>query len=321
MNTTSRFENTGMSFDIIGDIHGHARSLERLLERLGYQPVDGVWQQEGRRVLFLGDYIDRGPHPRETLGLVRAMVEAGHAKALMGNHELNAVAYHTRNAQGEPLREHSEGNTRQHSATLKAFAGREDEWAGWIEWFKSLPFFIEEAELRAVHACWCERSIELLRHRSLHDMEFLLLATERETDECEALEMLLKGPEVNISRFGFQIQADRLRDELRVKWWGYTAPSYLLADISIQPGVMVPEVRIEASELSGIPNLALGGTPVFFGHYGMDHNGPIVPVEEGICCLDYGLGKGGSLVAYRWDGEKVLDPSRFVVQSELPCTI
>jgi hypothetical protein len=95
----------------------------------------------------------------------------------------------------------------------------------------------------------------------------------------------------------------------------------LLADISIQPGVIVPAVRIDASELEGIPNLDLGGKPVFFGHYAMDHNGPIAPLDDGICCLDYGLGKGGFLVAYRWDGEKVLDPSRFVVQPELPCAI
>lgn len=319
MNTSSRFKNSGI--DLIGDLHGHVRTLERLLQRLGYKPVDGVWMQEGRRVLFLGDYIDRGPHPRETLELVRAMVDAGHAQALMGNHELNAVAYHTRNARGEPLRAHSEGNTRQHIGTLNAFVGREDEWAGWIEWFKGLPFFIEEPELRAVHACWCERSIALVRHQSLHDMEFLLLATERETEECEALEMLLKGPEFNVSRFGFQVQADRPRDELRVKWWGYTADSYLLPDISIQPGVKLPTIRrIEASELKRIPNLDLGGKPVFFGHYAVDHNGPIAPLDEGICCLDYGLGKGGALVAYRWDSEKVLDPFKFVVQPELACT-
>lgn len=148
----------GVNYDIIGDIHGHFHTLESLLGKLGYTRAGGLWGHQTRRALFLGDYIDRGPMPRETLGLVRAMVDAGHAHALMGNHELNAVAYHTYNTAGEPLRRHSDENTHQHRATLDAFSGRPGEWAGWLEWFKGLPFFFEEPGIRAVHACGCART-------------------------------------------------------------------------------------------------------------------------------------------------------------------
>jgi len=307
-----------MKFDIIGDIHGRFQTLERLLAKLGYASDGGVWKHEDRRALFLGDYIDRGSRPRETLQLIRAMVDAGHAVAIMGNHEFNAVAYHTLDSRGEPLREHNSRNQKQHQATLDAFSGRAAEWAGWIDWFKELPFFYEEPGLRAVHACWCAESVERVRRRSLRDMDFLLRANEKETEEWEALEMLLKGPEINISRFGLQVHApgDRLRNEMRVRWWGYDAPSYALPEISMPPGAVLGEQRVGHSEVRHLPNLSAGGPPVFFGHYKMSPQSGFAPVDRGLCCLDYGAGSGGALVAYRWDGGPELEADRFVAEPD-----
>ena len=70
-------------YDIIGDIHGHASALEALLLKMNYKEVNGVWQHPGRRVIFVGDYIDRGPAIRETLHIVRSMTENDKAIALM----------------------------------------------------------------------------------------------------------------------------------------------------------------------------------------------------------------------------------------------
>ena len=67
-------------YDIIGDIHGHADELQALLEILGYQQGS---HPEGRKVIFLGDYIDRGPKIREVLETVRGMVDAGQALAIL----------------------------------------------------------------------------------------------------------------------------------------------------------------------------------------------------------------------------------------------
>jgi predicted MPP superfamily phosphohydrolase len=53
-------------------------------------------------VLFLGDYLDRGPEIPAGLRLVSALVEAGEAVALMGNHEFNSVALDHR-VNGRPL--------------------------------------------------------------------------------------------------------------------------------------------------------------------------------------------------------------------------
>ena len=73
--------------DFIGDIHGHADVLEQLLTKLGYSKCNGAYSHPTRKVLFVGDYVDRGPKIRETLQIVRGMVESGNAIALMGNHE------------------------------------------------------------------------------------------------------------------------------------------------------------------------------------------------------------------------------------------
>ena len=75
-------------YDLIGDIHGHADELKRLLSELGYQKRLGVWRHTSRRAVFVGDLIDRGPQQREVINVVRSMVEGDAALICMGNHEI-----------------------------------------------------------------------------------------------------------------------------------------------------------------------------------------------------------------------------------------
>lgn len=98
-----------MDYDIIGDIHGHADALCALLAKLGYQKRAGEFRHPERQAIFVGDFIDRGPQQLETVQLVRRMVDAGNALAIMGNHELNAIAWYLPDpeAPGEFLRTHA----------------------------------------------------------------------------------------------------------------------------------------------------------------------------------------------------------------------
>lgn len=85
-----------MGFDVIGDIHGEADKLEALLHKLGYVHTGLGWvPPQDRHAIFLGDLIDRGPHQVKVVHLVRSMIEAGHARSVMGNHEFNAIGYAT----------------------------------------------------------------------------------------------------------------------------------------------------------------------------------------------------------------------------------
>jgi protein phosphatase len=82
-------------FDIIGDIHGCCDELEELLGRLGYALSDGersfYAHPQGRRAIFLGDLVDRGPRILDTLRLVRNMVQAGSALCVPGNHDMKLL--------------------------------------------------------------------------------------------------------------------------------------------------------------------------------------------------------------------------------------
>ena len=108
-------------YDLIGDIHGYATELKALLEKLGYREANGVWQHPDRKVIFLGDFVDRGPEQVETVEIGRNMVENGQALAVMGNHELNAVAWATEDPEqpGQYLRPHTTKNLKQHKEFLE----------------------------------------------------------------------------------------------------------------------------------------------------------------------------------------------------------
>jgi protein phosphatase len=80
-------------FDIIGDVHGCFDELRELFARLGYDVTEApgagyvVKPPQGRKALFLGDLVDRGPKTPQVLGLVMGMVEAGSALCVPGNHD------------------------------------------------------------------------------------------------------------------------------------------------------------------------------------------------------------------------------------------
>lgn len=298
-------------WDIIGDIHGQMAKLEGLLDLLGYEKFHGAYRHPERRVLFLGDYIDRGPAIDGVLRTVRAMVGAGEAIALMGNHELNALHYHRRGPDDQPLRPHTQDKRHQHAATLDQFDGRKDEWKDWLCWFAQLPLYFETDGFRAVHACWSSAHIADIRGRSLQDDAFVAAASDKSCAEGRALEILLKGPELELPHgLTFTDKDGRERNSMRVRWWGLAERDHTYASLVMPPGAPAPEGSIAREALAGFPNYPTDEKPVFCGHYWLPHGRDIAPLAANIVCLDYSAGKEGSLVACRWNG--TLQTSHFV---------
>jgi polynucleotide kinase-phosphatase len=80
--------------DIIGDVHGCYDELAELLTKLGYQNNTTIWAHpEGRKAVFVGDLVDRGPKTPEVLKLVMGMTATGNAYCVPGNHDIKLVRW------------------------------------------------------------------------------------------------------------------------------------------------------------------------------------------------------------------------------------
>ncbi|MDB6174129.1 MAG: hypothetical protein JWL59_3440 [Chthoniobacteraceae bacterium] len=301
-------------YDIIGDIHGYGGPLKELLVRLGYEERDGCYRHTGRTAIFLGDFIDRGPEIPEVLRLIRAMVENGAALAVMGNHEYNAICFHTQDKHGGHLRSHTEDNgknVRQHQATLTQFVERPEEWAGYLAWFRTLPLYLDLSGLRIVHACWDAEQISQLGSMRLTD-ELLFKAAEPASPEGKAIDILLKGKELSLPEEStFTDKEGIVRKQIRVKWWlgaeKQTYRSLSLPDSEDAPRISVP-VHHHAEIGNAYPQ---SDPPVFVGHYWLPPKRPEA-LASNVACVDYSIAQaGGLLVAYSWDGEDKIDREKF----------
>jgi hypothetical protein len=147
-------DNRTSGYEIIGDIYGHTDALTALLSDLGYSQHRRGYRHADRKVVFVGDFVDRGPAIGEVIEIARAMVDAGDALAVMGNHEYNAIAFHTAvpGRSGRYFRDHSIKNCDQHKQTLYQLSCGELNDA--VAWFKTLPVAIDVGGFRVAHASW-----------------------------------------------------------------------------------------------------------------------------------------------------------------------
>jgi hypothetical protein len=300
-------------FDFIGDIHGHAEELEELLQRLGYLKVDNFYAHPTRKVLFVGDYIDRGPKIRETLKIVKSMVDNNAAIALMGNHEYNALCFHFQETAGGHLRKHLISNIIQHYETLKQFQNRQSEYEMYLEWFKTLPVFYEVDNFRAVHACWDDHHINFLKKTLINNRftdDLIYQSVKKGTKLNIAIEETLKGKEMRLPKgLSFLDKDGTIRTRTRIKWWeDLSRINYKM--LSLGDIENLPDEEIDSSALESTYFYPREERPVFFGHYWL--RGEPTLHRENICCLDYSVAKGGHLLAYRFDDEAILNKDKML---------
>ncbi len=296
-------------YDIIGDIHGHADELEQLLQKMGYRKSSGTYAHpDKRKAIFVGDYIDRGPKIREALHIVKNMCDAGEAEAVMGNHEFNALGFHTPDTKnGGYFRKHTPKNIDQHLQTLRAFKHFQSEWDDFLEWFKTLPLYLDLEPFRVVHACWDEENIQWLENN--YDgisTEFLREANKKddkdETDKTpyNVIDETLKGKEQPLPEgITFKDKDGNVRNACRIRWW--TAPDQRKTYSDV---LMHCPAGVASQEIGGEPfHCYIHNKSVFFGHYwlrglpGLNNSNAV--------CLDYSVARDGILVAYRWDGPEL----------------
>ena len=308
-------------YDIIGDIHGYADKLHDLLEKMGYRKTDGVFSHPFRKVIFVGDFIDRGPQQKEVLNTAMSMVNNHKALAVMGNHELNALAYHTldpNTPKDEPerhLRWRTKKSTKQHQAFIDAYGTdpKNPELSQVLDFFYSLPLWLELDGLRIVHACWHAESItylaSLLNENNTLTKELLVAGIPPGSPEHDAIELILKGPETRLPDGGHHTDKDGTqRSRVRLAWW--MPPSTSWSAVTRPPNIITGpygDTRVPAETGLGY---SLESPPVLFGHYWL--SGQPAPLGPNVACLDYSVAKGEKLCAYRWSGESVLSEKNFV---------
>ncbi len=307
MNTTTK------PYDIIGDIHGYAHILEALLRKLGYEKSAGTWRHPaGRKVIFLGDFIDRGPSIPQVLRTVKAMVDAGEALAIMGNHEYNALLYHTPGKNGDSLRPRVPKNVNLHATTLAQFWDHRDEWEGYLTWFATLPLWLDLGGFRAVHANWDDRLVSGNSEWQFLKGDFLHRSVIKKSPEFEHCETLLKGGETDLPEGSFFTDKENtVRTKMRLRWWlpakGRTYHQLCMPESAIIPHEVVPE-----SVHALCPGYPSEAPPLFFGHYWLPFSEKTELIAPNLACLDFSVAKNGALVAYRWDGEQILDACKMV---------
>lgn len=307
-------------YDIIGDVHGCASALERLLEQLGYRKTGGVWQHRQRMVIFLGDIIDRGPQIRESLEIVRLMVEGGYAHCIMGNHEYYALAWHTAAPVGsrQPfVREHSPRHAGIWQATARAFAEHPHEWQDYLGWFARRPLFLDGTSFRVVHACWDKELIEGVRQRfggGEVDQAFIQASAEHGSFEHRVCNRLLRG--INLMLPGGQKMAGQdglTRSTYRARFWQEEQAPRTYAELAFQPDPMPENIasqRLPKGFYQQLVQHQASDPMLFVGHYW--RAGEPALISPNLACLDYSAVNGGRLVAYRLDDETRLLPEKFV---------
>ncbi len=307
----------GRGYDLIGDVHGCAHALGRLLDGLGYRLQGGVWRHPRRQAIFLGDIIDRGPHIREALHLVHDMVDHQQAHCIMGNHEFNALGWYMRAPPGsgrEFVRDRSPRFARLLQETFQQFEHHAAEWQAFRDWFYELPLYLETERFRAVHACWDADVIARLQpflNEGRINPALLREAGLPGSFICLALDRLLRGTDMPLPH-GMTLTSEEgfVRTFFRTKFWEENPQTY--GDVVFQPGGL-PE---HAARLPLSPQqksrLFLYGPDeplLFVGHYW--RRGQPGPLRDNLACLDYSAVKKGKLVAYRLDQETRLDPAKF----------
>jgi hypothetical protein len=280
-------------YDIIGDVHGHAGLLQKLLISLGYiRGQSGFSHPDKRQAVFVGDLINRGPDTTGTLKIVRDMHLHGNAQVTLGNHEWRLIQEVVKNGYPE-------------NKALEPF----------IPWIRSWPLFLDFPTFRVVHAAWHFSSIALLENKHGNDDQFIHKTLQKGSDYQKAVQRILYGLKVRLpkeiemkDRFGMA------RTKGRIQWWK-DPQGQSFADYLLSPMYPAPSDRYPApDEVRDVEPYSFPEKPVFTGHYCVPPNIP--KVNEQVVCVDGCVTCDKKLWAYSFNHEAKPERQNLVSISE-----
>ncbi len=301
-------------YDIIGDVHGYADQLRDLLKKMGYKLVNDCFTHPTRKAVFVGDFINRGPKIRETIILIRKMVEAGTAFAILGNHEMYAILYYLRDTEGKYYKKRIPKYQLQINQTLAEFVTCIEEFKSHLKWFRTLPMFLDFGTIRVVHACWKDRNIKELQSALTEPKISKTILREialNETPFSQSFWETCKGIDFQVPRNLLIFDDDgRPHRSFRMKWWDNPVGK-TFKEIALESRFELPAYTIPPEIVNFRSPYPENDPIVFFGHYSLVDGFGIL--KDNVCCVDSGVSRTGKLLAYRWEGELKLKKSNFVM--------
>jgi len=282
---------------------------------MGYSKTASGYAHPERKAVFVGDFVNRGPEIRQTIQIIRKMTEEGHAYAILGNHEVNALLYHLKDPNKKPLLKKESKRALTVVQTLRQFSKLPDEWKDHRRWMRTLPFFLDLGEIRIVHACWTDENIGIL-NRNLPEGKipkavFRNLILDPKSELSQSILQTTRGIH-HILPPDIRIFDNRRRNHhfYRIRWWE-EGNGLTFQQFSFESKFRLPNYTIPPEILPKIQPYPEDAPPVIFGHYSRG-NGSLL-IRDNLCCVDGCIMGKGRLVAYRWDGEKALDASKLMI--------
>lgn len=143
--------------DIVGDVHGQFEAFQNLLHYLEYHP-DGKHPQ-GRKLVFVGDLVDRGPDSPAMLDWFANAQKHYGAMMVLGNHELNILNKEAKDGTGWFF--HHRACKDEHNYAPWQLAKEYDK-QRYLQLLNQQPIVLQRDDLRIVHAAWLPEQIAKL---------------------------------------------------------------------------------------------------------------------------------------------------------------
>ncbi len=293
-------------WDIIGDIHGDAVTLQKLLQHLGYS--NGV-HPEGRQLLSLGDVINRGHGQREVITLVKEWMP----ERIKGNHELSLERYLYRTANGY-LRPHTPANAKYHAKFFEEIPLGSDALKDVLDLIKTMRLYFRGPGFNAVHACWSEEIFKacapyLDEKGQITEEAYPFLDEEVYPDSFALFDTITAGPIYKLPPSAhYQSPTGNVKSSTHIFWWETDEPREKQVNEGSQFAAALTDAHWR--EIGGIKARfarAARETPLFIGHYFLPGEPRLLTPT--LACLDF----RGGITAYRWnDGDTSLKSDRLV---------
>lgn len=165
--------------DIVGDVHGQFEALQNLIHYLGYTP-EGRHPQ-GRKLVFVGDLVDRGPDSPAVVSWFAQAHSAGNALMVLGNHEINLIAHEPKDGSGWFFNNRAERDSANYAPWQRQ---PENGKAALLRLLGDQPLILQRNDLRIVHAAWLPQAAERLKEADNQDIGTLMQDWDDEMHCC-----------------------------------------------------------------------------------------------------------------------------------------